>query len=102
MVVCSALPAMTRLDFNEVMLGTPIKEVLNCYGQPYAVTEPPCGGVELEYIERITMDSIVAYENHFFLLFIDDHLVSKYFGEEERPAFYDQLYQMDPNYPTLQ
>ncbi len=100
LLLCTSLSAMTRLDFNEIMLGTSIGEVLNCYGDPYAVSEPPCGGVQFEYIERITMNSVLVYENHFYLLIMDDIVVSKYFSEEDRPAF-DEMYQQDPNYPNF-
>jgi len=99
LLLSTSLTAMTRLDFNEIMLGTNIQELLSCYGQPYAVTEPLCGGVQFEYIERISMNNNLVYENHFFLLLMDDVVVSKYFCEEDRPA-YDELYDVDPNYPS--
>ncbi|MBS0629517.1 MAG: hypothetical protein JSS30_04750 [Verrucomicrobia bacterium] len=89
---------MTRLGFNEIMLGTSFSDVIACYGDPYAVSEPPCGGLQLEYIERITVDQILVYENHYYLLIMDDIVVSKYFCEEDRPAF-DRMYQNDFNYP---
>lgn len=94
------LASFTRLDFNEVMLGTDFRDIIACYGDPYAVTEPPCGGIQLEYIERIVINDILIYENHYYLLIQDDILVSKCFREEDRPA-YDEMYQRDPNYPNF-
>lgn len=100
LLLCTSLSAMmTRLDFNEVMLGTRFRDIIACYGDPYAVSEPPCGGIMLEYIERVEMNNELIYENHYYLTIMNDVLVSKCFREEDRPP-YDLMYQQDPNYPS--
>lgn len=97
--LCASLSAFTRLDFNDIMLGTTLREVVNCYGDPYAVHEPECGGIAFEYIERISMNDELVYVNHYYLTFINDRLAAKCFREENRPAF-DQMYQQNPNFPS--
>jgi len=101
LILClsSSLTALNRLEFNEIMLGTPIRQVLTCFGEPYAVYKGCPGTILFEYIERIAMNGELVYENHFFLTISNDQVISKAFREEGRLP-YDQIYQEDPNYPT--
>jgi len=91
--------AMTRLDYNEVTLGTPIDEVTRRLGEPYAIHDRGHGIEEYEYIERVSMNNELVYENHYFLRVVNGQVVEKRTKEETRPP-YDQLWQTDPNYPS--
>lgn len=99
LALCTSLSALNRLQFNDIMLGTTLRQVVDCYGDPYSVHEASCG-IVFEYIERITMNNSLVYENHYYLTFVNDRVVSKCFNEEGRPP-YDEMYQMDPNYPNF-
>lgn len=90
---------MTRCDFDSVLLGTPIEQVLAEAGEPYSIRECGEGGCEYEYIERMSQDNILVYENHYYLRVVDGMVVSKRLKQETEPA-YDLIYQADPNYPA--
>lgn len=93
------LSGFNRFDFNCLLLCTPVCELLEKYGQPYAIHDRGCGIVDYEYVERVSMNNELIYENHYFLRIEEEKLVKKFFREENQPA-YDLLYQEDPNYPT--
>lgn len=93
------LSSFTRLDFNNIQLGMQASDVVNRYGEPYSVRELRGGALEYQYVERISMNQELVYENHYFLTIKDGKVVSKRFREENRPPF-DQMYQADPNYPS--
>ena len=93
------LSGFTRLDYNAVQLGMPAAKVVKQYGEPYAVNELGDGSLEYEYLERVSMNNQLVYENHFYLTIERGKVISKRFREESRPA-YDQLWRVDPNYPT--
>lgn len=95
----STLFAFNRLDFDEILLGAPISEVVRRYGEPYAVYDLKDGTAQFEYLERVVMNNELIYENHYYLRVSNDKVISKCFREETQPP-YDQLYQADPNYPT--
>lgn len=88
-----------RLDYNSIMTGTSAKEIVQKYGEPYAVHDRGKGLLEYEYIERVSMNNELIYENHYFLTIVNGQVVGKRFTEETRPG-YDQLWQPDPNYPN--
>ena len=90
---------MNRLEFNDIQIGMPISRVISAYGEPYAVYDVGDGTVKFEFVERISMNNELVYENHYYLTVTNDRVVGKCFKEENRPPF-DQLYQVDPNYPT--
>jgi len=90
---------MNRLDYNEVMLGTPATDVVAKIGEPYAVHDLGNGTQEYEYIERISMNNELVYENHYFLTVVNGQVVKKRMSEETRQP-YDQMYRQNPNYPT--
>lgn len=93
------LCAFNRLDYNSIMIGTPAPKVVEKYGEPYAVHEIDKSTLEYEYIERVSMNSELVYENHYFLTIVNGQVVEKRFSEETRPP-YDQMYEFDPNYPA--
>ncbi|NGX59342.1 MAG: hypothetical protein KR126chlam3_00493 [Chlamydiae bacterium] len=93
------LCSFNRIDFNSIMLGTPAPQVVNRYGEPYAVHDLGKNNYEYEYIERVSMNNELMYENHYFLTIEGGKVVSKCFREQTRPG-YDQLWQPDPNYPS--
>lgn len=91
--------AVSRAEFECVLLGTSVSEMTACIGQPYAI-HCICPSVEeYEYIERFSQDNMLAYENHYFFKVVNGQVVSKRMCREDRPA-YDLLYQGDPNYPS--
>lgn len=93
------LCSFDRLDYNSIMLGTPAPKVVQQYGEPYAVHDRGNGLYEYEYIERVSMNNELMYENHYFLTVVNGQVVGKRFREVTRPG-YDQLWQPDPNYPS--
>ena len=76
----------------------PADEIVRRYGEPYSVKELRNGELEYRYIERISMNRELVYENHYYLLIDGGRLASKRFREETRQPF-DQMYRPDPNYP---
>lgn len=90
--------AVTRADFDGVVLLTPIDEVTACLGEPYSIR---CcdSGEEYEYIERVSQNNILVYENHYYFRVVNGQVVSKRFKQERDPP-YDLIYQADPNYPA--
>ena len=94
---CFARCAMTRESFDGINLG--LQQLLDCAGDPYAV-HCICDGLEYEYVERLSADTELMSENHYFFRVVNGQVVSKYVKVERRPA-YDLMYQQDPNYPTF-
>lgn len=99
LVSCGVTCAMTRPQYDCVMIGTPITEVMAISGEPYSVRSCGDGTEEYEYIERLSMNGELVYENHYFLTVANGEVVSKRIKQENRPA-YDLMYDQDPNYPT--
>lgn len=96
---CFARCAMTRESFDGINLGFSEQQLLDCAGAPYAV-HCICDGLEYEYVERLSADTELMSENHYFFRVVNGQVVSKYVKVERRPA-YDLMYQQDPNYPTF-
>ena len=90
--------SFTRIDFNRLKMGMPASKIVRLYGEPYSVRDLGGGRLKYQYIERVSMNQELVYENHYFLTIINGQLVDKYFREETRQPF-DQMYQSDPNYP---
>jgi hypothetical protein len=102
LLLCSCTPstcALSRLDYDCIVLGTPIGDVMATAGEPYSVHCLSQGGQEYEYIERLSIDRELIYENHYYLKVVNGQVVSKRIYQENRPA-YDLMYQADPNYPN--
>lgn len=98
-MVSGGLHAMTKQQFADISLGTPIEEVEKVVGKPYAIYRRNRDVYDYEYIERFAMNNELVYENHYFLKVVNGYVVSKRIGSESRPP-YDELWQEDPNYPT--
>lgn len=92
------LCSFNRIDYNDLMLGTPAPKVVQKYGDPYSVRDLGNSALEYQYIERISMNNELVYENHYFLTFVNNQLTNKRFREETRQPF-DKMYRPDPNYP---
>lgn len=90
---------MTKENFDDISLGTSIKEVEEQAGKPYAVHDKPGGKAEYEYIERIDMGNHLLFENHYFLMVSEGQVVSKRVTTETPPD-YNMIYQQDPNHYT--
>ncbi len=99
LLFCSSLSALNRLEYNEISLGMPVSQITRTYGDPYAVYDMGKGTVRFEYIERISMNNELVYENHYYLTIVEDKVVSKCFRELGRPP-YDRIFRPDPNYPA--
>ena len=88
---------MTRENFDEISLGTPISEVEEKMGTPYDIHSIKGGKEEYEYIERIDMGNHLVSENHYFLVVYDGQVVGKRMTQE-RPPNFNLMYQEDPNH----
>ena len=99
---------MTRKDYENVTIGTPISEVIADYGQPLTINTRPDGSQSYEYVERLPVStatgsttgaypgSTAVVENRYFIIVKDGKVISKRYNFEEPPA-YDQIYDEDPN-----
>lgn len=90
--------AMTQETFDGIALGTPVEEVREKAGEPYAVHNKGDGVEEYEYTERFDRAPELAYEMHYFVKFSQGKVVAKRTSVEKQPAF-DLIYQEDPNHP---
>jgi len=91
--------AMSRQQYDDVLLGASISDLMCLLGEPYSV-RCLCDGVEeYQYIERVSQNDELAYENHYFIKVVNGQVVSKRMKVESRPA-YDLIYEADPNYPN--
>ena len=59
--------SFNRLDYNQITLGTSAQELVQRYGEPYSVKELGKGILEYRYIERVSMNQELVYENHYYL-----------------------------------
>ncbi|HSX04703.1 MAG TPA: hypothetical protein VLG76_08255 [Rhabdochlamydiaceae bacterium] len=91
---------ISYLCFDAVNLGSTVEELECIVGAPYAVHCICDGELEYEYVEKLSVDSELMAENHYFFKVVNGHVVSKYVKVERRPA-YDLIYQADPNYPMF-
>ena len=87
---------MTHEHFNDIQLGTTITSVESTAGRPYSIHVKGPGQEEYEYVEKIDLGSGLMYENHYFLMVIDNIVVKKNY-RQERPPSYDFLYSDNPN-----
>lgn len=99
MIFCSCMThkaVMTYERFSDIQLGTSIAEVEKVSGPPYSIHVKGPGRAEYEYIEKIDLGSGLNYENHYFLMVVDDLVIKKRYLYEQPPS-YDFLYSDDPN-----
>ncbi|HEX2579609.1 MAG TPA: hypothetical protein VHK67_04315 [Rhabdochlamydiaceae bacterium] len=93
---CATGAIMTRSDFDNIQMGTPISEVVQKYGDPIKTKDNKDGTMSYEYIERLPIGQQTVQENNYYLIVRDGKVVGKRYNEE-LPPDYDQLYQEDPN-----
>jgi hypothetical protein len=93
---CMRSAVMTHDGFNDIQLGTPISSVEKTSGRPYSIHVKGPGREEYEYIERIDVGAGLYYENHYYLMVVDDVVTAKR-TIRDRPPSYDFLYSDDPN-----
>lgn len=93
---CASGALMTRNDFDNVELGTPIKQVVNQYGDPIVIRKQQDGTTIYRYIERYPIGDEIVEENKYDLVVKEGQVVSKRYNYELPPA-YDEIYDEDPN-----
>jgi hypothetical protein len=86
---------MTRESFDQIHLGTPVRDVQCIAGMPYQINCLGGGKEEFEYIERIELGNSIVVENRYFLIIMEGQVVAKRFCQERPPAF-DIIYRDDP------
>jgi len=87
---------MTHEHFNDIPIGMSIAKVEAISGKPYAIHTKGPGQAEYEYIEKIDLGSGLIYENHYYLMIVDEVVTKKRYEYETLPS-YDFLYSDDPN-----
>lgn len=90
--------AMTRDDFACIEIGAPIKEVVNCYGQPYSIRSRGADCDIYEYIEKIKMDYLTIQQRRYYIVVTQGRVVGKYVKLDNPPP-YEQIY-TDEMYPV--
>lgn len=101
LLLLTSLQAITRKEFDNIRLGSPITKVAQEVGDPYSVTVINNHTEEYEYIERLTMGGELLYNTYYYLWVVNDHVVRKRFSVESRQP-YDQQYRtypFSPQYP---
>ena len=96
MAACASGALMTRSDFDNIELGTPVSEVVQRYGDPVKITQNKDGSQSYKYIERLTISEEAVQENNYFIIVKNGKVVSKQYNQE-LPLEYDELYEEDPN-----
>lgn len=92
------LCGFTRCDYDDILLGTPIQNVVRRFGDPYSVENLGNRKYEYRYVERFSMNNELVYENHYILNVVNGQIISKRVKTEKRQPF-DQLYQPNPYAP---
>jgi hypothetical protein len=96
LAACATGAIMTRSDFDNIQIGTPVSEVVQKYGDPVKVKDNKNGTESYEYIERLPIGEQTVQENNYYLIVRDGKVVGKRY-KEELPPSYDELYEEDPN-----
>jgi hypothetical protein len=96
LAACATGAIMTRSDFDNIELGTPVAEIVQKYGDPVKVKNNNDGSQSYEYIERLPIGEQTVQENNYFIIIKNGKVVSKRYNEELPPE-YDELYEEDPN-----
>lgn len=81
------------------MIGSSITEVAQTIGPPFSVKVIGQRAYEYTYVDRYTLGGEFLYENRYILTVVNGQVVDKRVESVESPP-YDELYQMDPNYPS--
>jgi hypothetical protein len=93
---CASGAVMTRSDFDNIELGTPVSEVVKKYGDPVKIKNNKDGSQSYEYIERLPIGEQTVQENNYFIRIKNGKVVSKRYNEE-LPQDFDEIYEEDPN-----
>jgi hypothetical protein len=96
LAACASGSLMTRNNFDDIEIGTPVNQVVKKYGDPYLIRKQKDGTVIYRYIERYPIGSETVEENKYDLVIKNGDVVSKRYNYELPPA-YDELYDEDPN-----
>ena len=96
LAACATGAIMTRSDFDNIEMGTPVSEIVQKYGDPIKVKDNKNGTESYEYIERLPIGEQTVQENNYYLIVRDGKVVGKRYNEELPQAF-DELYEEDPN-----
>jgi len=96
LAACATGAIMTRSDFDNIQIGTPVSEVVQKYGDPIKVKDNKDGTQSYEYIERLPIGEQTVQENNYYIITRDGKVVGKRYNQE-LPQEFDELYEEDPN-----
>ncbi len=96
LAACATGAIMTRSDFDNIQMGTPVSEVVQKYGDPVKLKDNKNGTESYEYIERLPIGEQTVQENNYYLIVRDGKVVGKRYNEE-LPQEFDEIYEEDPN-----
>jgi hypothetical protein len=96
LAACSHGAVMTRSDYENVTLGTPVSEIIQEYGDPVSIKENSDGSKDYRYVERIMMGEQTIQQNNYTLVMKNGQVVSKH-SSRKTPNAYDEIYEEDPN-----
>ena len=93
---CASGALMTRSDYENITMGTPVSEVVKQYGEPLTIRQNSDGSQDYQYVERIMMGDQTVQQNNYILVVKNGQVVSKH-SSRKTPAAYDEIYEEDPN-----
>lgn len=93
---CAVGSVMTRSDYENITVGTPISEVEQKYGQPITIKKYKDGTQGYQYVERIMMGEETVQQNWYTIIVKNGQVISKKYNYKTPPA-YDEIYEQDPN-----
>jgi len=96
LAACASGAIMTRSDFDDIQVGTPVSEVVKKYGDPIKIRTYKDGTQSYEYIERLPIGEQTVEENNYFIIVKDGQVAAKQYKQELPPAF-DEIYDENPN-----
>jgi hypothetical protein len=96
LAACASGSMMTRSDFDNIDLGTPVSEIVQRYGDPVTLTRCNDGSLSYEYNEKLHIGEEAVSENSYFFRIKNGTVVSKSYNQE-LPLEYDLIYEENPN-----
>ena len=88
---------MSKEDYDSVTVGTSVADLESKVGRPDAIHSKGPDRQELEYIERIGMNTYYSIENKYFIEVMNGIVVGKRMLSRRSPA-YEFMYQSEPNF----
>jgi len=88
---------MSKEDYDSVTVGTTMADLEAKVGRPDAVHSKGPDRQELEYVERIGMNTYYSIENKYFIEVMNGIVVGKRMLSRRSPA-YEFMYQSEPNF----